>query len=185
MRKILNLEEGSPIVSYSETILSRLKEGILLNTQTEEKFNTMVISWGHIGRIWNVDTFVVYVRENRYTRTLLDETNEFSISIPIKEKLNTEIFQICGLESGRNIDKVQKAKLTLVEGLKIKTSGIKEVPFTLECKVLYSQKQDLSKLPAEIVGKMYPQDVDGTFPRANRDAHIMYVGEIVGAYIID
>ena len=31
---------------------------------------------------------------------------------------------------------------------------------------------------------MYPQDVDGDYPMANRDPHTMYVGEIVDAYII-
>jgi hypothetical protein len=31
---------------------------------------------------------------------------------------------------------------------------------------------------------MYPQDVDGSYPMANRDFHTMYVGEIVDAYII-
>ena len=31
---------------------------------------------------------------------------------------------------------------------------------------------------------MYPQDVDGTWPMANRDFHTMYVGEIVDAYVI-
>ena len=32
--------------------------------------------------------------------------------------------------------------------------------------------------------RTYPQDVDGTYPMANRDLHTMYVGEIVDAYII-
>lgn len=32
---------------------------------------------------------------------------------------------------------------------------------------------------------MYPQDVDGTYPGANRDAHTVYIGEIVAAYMIN
>lgn len=54
----------------------------------------------------------------------------------------------------------------------------------MECRVLYSQDQDLNRIPKEILEKMYPQDVDGTYPMANRDFHTMYVGEIVDAYII-
>lgn len=177
MRKEFNVMEKSSF------ILDKLKTGILLNAQTD-KFNTMIIGWGHIGRIWNTDTFAVYVRENRFTKAMLDEAQEFTISIPL-EKISPEILQICGLESGRDINKVEKANLTLVAGDKIKTQAIKECPMTIECKVLYSQQQDLSKLPKEIVEKMYPQDVDGTFPRANRDAHTMYVGEIVSAYILE
>lgn len=31
---------------------------------------------------------------------------------------------------------------------------------------------------------MYPQDVDSSYYRANKDAHTMYIGEIVSTYII-
>ena len=60
----------------------------------------------------------------------------------------------------------------------------REYPLTLECRILYAQKQDLSLLPEHIVKTMYPQDVDGSNPMANRDPHTMYIGEIVDAYII-
>ena len=40
------------------------------------------------------------------------------------------------------------------------------------------------KIPEDILARMYPQDVPGTHPMANRDFHTMYVGEIVDAYII-
>ena len=50
--------------------------------------------------------------------------------------------------------------------------------------MLYSQNQELSKIPEDIREKMYPQDVDGTYPMANRDFHSMYVGEIVDDYVI-
>ena len=50
--------------------------------------------------------------------------------------------------------------------------------------MLYAQDQDLSRIPEDIRSRMYPQDVDGTYPMANRDCHTMYVREIVDAYII-
>ena len=40
------------------------------------------------------------------------------------------------------------------------------------------------KLPKDIREQMYPQDVDGTYCMANRDAHTAYIGEIVAAYMI-
>ncbi len=61
---------------------------------------------------------------------------------------------------------------------------MKQYPLTIECKVLYVQDQDLSKIPEDIRENTYPQDVEGTYPMANRDFHTMYVGEIVDAYII-
>ncbi len=55
---------------------------------------------------------------------------------------------------------------------------------TIKCRVLYSQKQDLSAIPEDIRRSSYPQDVDSSNPLANRDAHIAYIGKIVDAYIL-
>ena len=88
------------------------------------------------------------------------------------------------LPSGRDIDKVAEAGLTLVDPETNSTPGIREYPLTLECRVLYSQKQDLTGIPEAIRKRSYPQDVDSSCPMANRDAHIAYIGEIVDAYLI-
>ncbi len=94
------------------------------------------------------------------------------------------INRICGTLSGKDIDKAAEAKLTLVEPETNSTPGILEYPLTLECRVLYSQKQDLAGIPEEIRKRSYPQDVDSSCPLANRDAHIAYIGEIVDAYLM-
>lgn len=85
------------VVDYAERITKALPEGILLNTQGE-KFNSMVIGWGHLGVIWNLPTITVYVRQSRYTKTLLDETLEFTVSAPVTGKLDQEVFRICGAQ---------------------------------------------------------------------------------------
>ena len=105
------------------------------------------------------------------------------ISIPLNGP-DPHINQICGLQSGRSIDKVKEAGLTLVEPVTNHTPAVAEYPLTLECKVLYAQKQDLSVLPEEIRKSNYPADVDGTAPLSNRDPHTVYIGEIVNAYIL-
>ena len=143
----------------------------------------MVISWGHFGIIWGKPTFAVYVREHRYTKPQLDQTREFTISIPL-EKPDPLINKVCGSLSGHRIDKATEANLTLVAPETNNTPAIAEYPLTLECKVLYTQKQDLSLIPDDIRMSDYPQDVDGTNPLANRDPHTAYIGEIVNAYII-
>ena len=75
-------------------------------------------------------------------------------------------------------------ELTLVDAETNSTPAVAEYPLTLECKVLYTQKQDLALIPEEIRRENYPQDVDGTNPLANRDPHTAYIGRIVNAYII-
>ena len=63
--------------------------------------------------------------------------------------------------------------------------GIKELPLTLECKVIYRQLQDRSAIPEDIRERNYPENADSSNPGANRDYHIAYYGEIVKAYIIE
>ncbi len=167
---------------YAETITKALKPGVLLNTNGE-KFNSMVIGWGHLGVVWGLPTFVVYVREHRYTKAQLDKTEEFTVSVPLGEP-DPHITRVCGSLSGRDVDKAQEARLTLAPAEKIHTPAVKEYPLTLECRVLYSQRQELARIPEDIRRAAYPQDVDASHPLANCDAHTAYIGQIVDAYII-
>ena len=100
-------------------------------------------------------------------------------------EVDKNILGYCGTKSGRNTDKIADMGLTLEEGESITVPGIKELPLTLECKVIYKQKQDLAAIPEEILARYYPQDVDGSAPGSNRDYHIAYYGEIVNTYIIE
>ena len=176
------MKEKINITEYANLITETLPKGILLNTNNG-RFNSMVIGWGHLGTLWGLPTFVVYVRQSRYTKAQLDQSGEFTISVPL-EGIIPSINRICGAKSGRDTDKAAEAGLTLVDAETIHTPGIKEYPLTLECRILYAQDQDLMKIPEDIRERMYPQDVPGTHPMANRDFHTMYVGQIVDAYII-
>ena len=108
---------------------------------------------------------------------------EFTINVPYGD-FDKKILGYCGTRSGRDTDKISDLNLTLVDPEIIKTPGIKELPLTLECKVLYRQMQDKNAIPEFIREKMYPEDVDSSAPGANRDYHIAYYGQIVKAYII-
>ncbi len=176
------MKETIVVNDYANLLASSLRRGILLNTNGD-KFNAMVIGWGHIGVLWGRTTFNVYVRQGRYTKGQLDKTGEFTVSAPL-EGIDPLIGRVCGSQSGFDTDKVRAAGLILEEPRVIATPGIRQYPLTLECRVLYAQDQDLSRIPEDIRRKAYPQDVPGTDPMANRDFHTMYVGEIVDAYII-
>lgn len=168
---------------YAGEICKAMGKGILLTTSAEEKVNTMTIGWGTIGIEWGRPIFIAFVRESRYTRELLDKSGEFTVNIPYGD-FDNHILGLCGTKSGRDTDKIQDLHLTLEPSQVVQTPGIKELPLTLECKVLYQQKQDLSAIPTELLARYYPADVDGSFPGSNRDAHIAYYGEIVNAYLI-
>ena len=175
-----SMKQKIQLTDYAQMITEALPRGILLNTNGD-KFNSMVIGWGALGTCWGEPTFTVYVREGRYTKAQLDKTDEFTVSIPLEKPIPL-ITRVCGTQSGRDVDK--SGILTLEEPEVINTPGVREYPLTLECMVLYSQEQDLSRLPDDILEEMYPSEVPGTDPMANRDAHTAYIGKIVAAYMI-
>lgn len=172
------------IWNYAEQILSNLQKGVLLTTKAGEQINTMTISWGTLGIEWAKPIFTVFVRENRYTRQLLEQNPEFTINIPYGE-FDKKILGICGTKSGKNIDKFQAANLTLEQPMAISVPAIRELPLTLECRVIYKQLQNAEEITPENKQTFYPPNVDGSFHGANKDYHTAYYGEIVAAYIIE
>ena len=168
---------------YAETIIKAIPKGILVTTKAD-KVNSMVIGWGTYGVEWSRPMFVIYIREGRFTREQLDMNPEFTVNIPLEGKLDLGIFKVCGSQSGHNIDKVAEAGLTLVESENVSVPGIKEAPLTLECKVVFRQRQELDLIAEKFKGS-YPHDVPSTNPMANKDPHVAFYGEIVGAYIAE
>ena len=168
---------------YANTIVKAIPKGVLVTTRAGEKVNSMVIGWGTYGVEWGKPIFAIYIREGRFTREQLDANPEFTVNIPL-EKADPRILKVCGGQSGRSVDKVTEAGLTLVDGEAVSVPGVKEMPLTLECRVVFRQRQEI-ELIDERFHKMYPQDVPSDNPMANRDAHIAYYGEIVNAYIAE
>ena len=169
---------------YAGDICKAMKKGILLTAKADDQVNPMTIGWGHIGIEWGKAIFVAYVRESRHTKRMLDKNGEFTVNIPIGE-CDRNILGFCGTKSGRDVDKITALNLTLEQPNVISVPGIRELPLTLECKVIYKQEQDLTALPEAVLERYYPQDVPGDNPGSNRDAHTAYYGEILSAYIIE
>ena len=178
MKKIINAFD------YAGDICKAMKKGILLTTKAGDKVNTMTIGWGMLGIEWGKPIFIAFVRESRFTKQMLEENGEFTVNIPYEE-VDAGILGFCGTKSGRDLDKIAEMNLTLEEPLSISVPGIRELPLTLECRVLYKQQQDLNAIPQEILNRYYPQEVDGSHPGSNRDYHIAYYAEILNAYIIE
>lgn len=165
---------------YAGQICKAMKKGILLTTKVGEKVNTMTIGWGHIGIEWGKPIFVAYVRESRHTKAMLDENGEFTVNIPLDEG-DKKILGYCGSKSGRDTDKIGDLGLTLEAGETVSVPGIKELPLTLECKVIFRHEQDESILPPDLYARYYSSaDKD-----SGGDYHTAYYGQILGAYIIE
>lgn len=162
---------------YAETILKQVGKAALITTKSGEKVNSMTIGWGTMGVEWGKPIFITYVRQHRFTWKQLRENPEFTVNIPMDEDAK-QILRYCGTKSGRDTDKIADLGLTLVEPTSISVPGIKELPLTLECRVLYRQSQEPNSIPEEIRNKFYADNVPG-------DYHDAFYAEIVAAYIAE
>jgi flavin reductase (DIM6/NTAB) family NADH-FMN oxidoreductase RutF len=163
------------VFEYASHICKALKPaGVLLTTASDGKVNTMTIGWGTLGVDWSRPVFIAYVRESRYTKEMLERNPVFTINIPYGS-FDKKILGYCGTKSGRDTDKIADMGLHLVDSDVINVPGIREFPLTLECKVIYKEEQDLSRIPADILEHYYPTG----------DHHHVYYGQIVNAYLIE
>lgn len=175
------MKEKIDVFDYSVKFTKDVMKGFLLTTKANGKVNSMVIGWGTIGIQWGKPICIVYVRTSRYTHKLLEENPEFTVNIPI-DRLDEDVFRICGSLSGKDMDKIKEAHLTLVEGECVSVPAIKEAPITLECKVIYKQTQVVEDY-AEDIRKKYYCNGEGK-AEGQQAVHTAFYGEIVNAYMI-
>lgn len=171
---------------FSMDIIRALPDGILLTTKNGDEVNSMTIGWATIGMCWGKPVFQAFVREHRYTMEMLEKNPEFTVNVPLGtiNKKAKKIAAICGSNHGNEMDKIKEAGLTPVESDIVAAPGFKEMPLTLECRVLYKQLQDMNAYPADIAETFYPQDVDSSAYGANKDAHVMIIAELLNTYLI-
>ena len=94
--------------------------------------------------------------------------------------MDKNIIAVCGTKSGRDMDKINELGLTLEDGETVSVPGIKELPLTLECKVVYQQEQDPAAIEKDSFDRLYTPG-----SRNEGDYHTAYYGEITKAYIIE
>ena len=148
--------------------LKQLDKGAFLTTQYGGENNVMTIGWAQIGIIWRKPVMMVLVRKSRYTKTLLDGSKEFTVSVPLNCDMQKEL-AYCGTVSGKNEDKFAAQKIELLNSEKINTPCLNIPGLHYECMVLYQSEIKLSELD-EIVNDTWYQD---------GDTHTMYIAEIV------
>ena len=154
-----------------DVVNNQLQDGAFLTVRSEDKLNTMTIGWGMIGHIWNKPIFQVLVRPSRYTYELLDNIDNFTVSVPYDFDMNKEL-AYCGSKSGRDVDKFSELDLSIIESPDVNSPFIKKATYHYSCKVLYKDKIIKNELDNNIINEFY----------SNEDFHFQYYGEIISAY---
>lgn len=141
------------------------KKWALLTAGKEDSFNTMTVSWGGLGTIWNKPVATVYVRTSRYTHDFMDANEYFTVSFYPEEC--RKALGVLGSKSGRDMDKMKDSGLTPVRTGE--SMSFKEAEVTIVCKKIFKQQLETANMPKEVAKAMY----EGQAP------HDMYIGEIV------
>ena len=137
----------------------------LLSAGKDNDFNTMTVSWGGIGELWNKDVCFVFVRPQRYTYEFMEKNGYFSLSFfggEYKKELG-----VCGSKSGRDIDKISETGFSPIDlG---KAVGFEQAKVNIVLKKLAYQDMKPDGFIDESIMNNY----------ANNDFHRVYIGEIV------
>ncbi|OOB77404.1 MAG: hypothetical protein BEN19_02020 [Epulopiscium sp. Nuni2H_MBin003] len=157
---------------YASEALQNLQKGAFLSVSNEEMDNTMTISWGSIGFYWGKPMFMVLVRYSRHTYTLLENSQQFSVSIPIDNDLK-EALAKCGSLSGKDVNKWEVANITPISANNVNTKLVEECSLHYECKVVARMPLEKDMVSAEVFEKWYNND----------NNHVLYYGEILGTYL--
>ena len=130
--------------------------------------NAMTASWGAMGVLWNKNVCICFVRPQRHTHKLLENESEFSIAF--FDEAHRASLRLCGRESGRDTDKLDKCGLSTseIDGVSV----INEAKLVLVCKKLYEDELKKDAFVDKALLSNY----------ANDDYHTFYVCEIKEAY---
>lgn len=94
--------------------------------------NLITVAWTGIINSQPPKTYIS-IRESRYSYDLIKKSGEFVINLTTSEMVYAT--DICGVKSGKDIDKFKVCKLTQEEAKVVDSYLIKESPLSIECKV--------------------------------------------------
>ncbi len=135
-------------------------------------YNTMTVSWGGAGVLWNKNVFFCFVRPQRYTKEFIDASDKITLSF-FGEQYKKALTH-CGKVSGKDCDKIKEACLSPVTDNGY--VSFKESRLTLYGKKLY--ESDITQngfIDKSIIPACYK----------DLDFHTMYICEITDVVICD
>lgn len=165
------------MANYSECMKKAaeiLPGGAFLTVKDGEKTNTMTIGWGTFGFQWGMPTAEVMVRQSRYTKGMLDNSMEFTLTFPYDPSVKPTL-GYCGQKSGRDCDKIKDCGLSLLPGKEVSAPVIACKGLVVECKVVAKAEMTESLTDPAIMDKWYKSG----------DLHTLYYGKVMACYEID
>ena len=104
----------------------------LVSCGTMEESNLITVAWTGIISS-DPPRLYISVRKERFSHHILMENKEFCLNLTTAGMVRG--VDLCGVKSGRDVDKFKLAKFTKEEAKEVKCPRVAESPVTLECKV--------------------------------------------------
>ena len=131
------------------------------------QYNTMTISWGSLGTVWNKPFAQVFCRPQRHTFSFLETFPTFTLSM-FRPACRSAL-QFLGSKSGRESNKIVESGLTPVAALRVDAPTFAEAELVFECRKVHAQRIDPRGFKDVAIDSNYP----------TTDYHFMFFGEVV------
>lgn len=154
-----------------EDSIKKLSKGAFLIVKNRDnKLNIMTIGWATFGIIFRKPILTIAVRPSRYTFSLIENADDFTVSIPSNNM--DKALTYCGTKSGKNFDKFKDCNLSILPAQKTNSPIINIPGRFYECKIIQVTTVDPNRLDNKINQELY-QD---------KSYHNLYFGEILSLY---
>ena len=155
---------------------------VLVSCGTMENPNVMTAAW--TGVLCS-DPVLVYVslRPSRYSHEIISQTKEFVINLPTVA-LAKQV-DMCGVKSGRTVNKFELTGLTAAPCSKIAAPQVAESPISLECRVLEIKHLGTEAQPAThdmFLAEVLSVNVDEEYLDENGALHLEKAGLLAYAH---
>jgi flavin reductase (DIM6/NTAB) family NADH-FMN oxidoreductase RutF len=167
-----NLFEPIDVKQLKDNVFHLLDDvWMLISAGNDIEVNMMTASWGGFGILWNKPVAFIFIRPQRYTYQLINNSDVFSLSF-FEEAYRKEL-NFCGTKSGKDVDKIKGTGLTSFNS----PGGcyaFKEARLFMECRKIYADHLKPEHfIDSTLINKNYPKN----------DFHQFTIGEITGCYI--
>lgn len=147
------------------------RDWALLTAGTEGDLNTMTISWGSLGELWNKPVVTVYVSTDRYTYEFMERNDRFTVAF-FPEDCRQALGYL-GSHSGRDSDKIAESGLTL-EFLESGQPSFAQADMVIEARKIYG---------APFAREGFGDVPTAFYERTGLGVHVAYVGEIEHVWV--
>jgi flavin reductase (DIM6/NTAB) family NADH-FMN oxidoreductase RutF len=162
--------ESIPFEEFNLNPLHRFHDGwfaLSAGDFATGKYNSMTISWGTIGILWEKPIVHVVVRPTRYTAQFMDHYDTFTLCA-FNENYR-DALNLLGTLSGRDGDKIERSNLSPIASVMVAAPCFSEAELIIECRKIYWGDLDPVHFLAKDIASHYDK----------RDYHRFYYGEIL------